>query len=65
MYAHGTRGVILLSYCICRVAGPTSSRLRVISTSLSRWLDFHRQKIARLNYCINIKESGLKSNINI
>lgn len=43
MYAHSTRGVRLLSCRVCPAVGPTSSRLRVISTTLSRCSDLRRR----------------------
>lgn len=51
--ACGIRGVRLLSCRVCRAVGPASSRLRVISTTLSRCSDFRRSKGSDLNHYIN------------
>lgn len=54
--SRGTRGVRLLSCRVCRAVRPASSRLRVISTTLSRCSDLRRSKDNDFNRYINCKK---------
>lgn len=63
--ARGIRGVRLLSCRVCRAVGPASSRLRVISTTLSRCSDLRRSKDDDIKSLDQLQKNTLASDRNL